>query len=86
MTFSRFNMEGTDATAKLYINGELQGTVKDRRQVYTWDPAKATIRVGLGYVGLFDELAIFNRALNADDVRLLCKLPAGLTAVSSSRK
>ena len=86
MTFSRFNTDGTDGTAKLYINGELRGTVKDRRQVYTWDPANATIRVGLGYVGLFDELAIFDRALNADDVRLLYKLPAGLTAVSSSRK
>ena len=82
MTFSGFNTDGTDGTAKLYINGDLQGTVKDRRQVFTWDLSKATIRVGLGYVGLFDELAIFNRALSADEVRELYKLPAGLGGLS----
>ncbi len=78
MTFSGFNTDGTDGIAKLYINGDLQGTVKDRRQVFTWDLSKATIRVGLGYVGLFDELSIYNRALNADEVRTLYELPAGL--------
>ena len=78
MTFSGFNTEGADATAKLYINGELQGTVKDRRQVFTWDLSKATIRVGLGYVGLLDELLIYNRALSADEVRALYELPDGL--------
>ena len=86
MTFSGFNSSGTGGTANLYINGDLQGTVKDRRQVYTWDLSKATIRVGLGYVGLFDELAIFNRALSAEDVRALYKLPAGLGALSSARQ
>jgi len=78
MTFNGFNTDGTDGTAKLYINGDLQGTVKDRRQVFTWDLSKVTIRVGLGYVGLIDELAIFNRALSADEVRALYELPAGL--------
>ncbi len=86
MTFSGFNTDGTDGTAKLYINGDLQGTVKDRRQVFTWDLSKATIRVGLGYVGLFDELSIYNRALSGDEVRALYKLPAGLGGLSPLRK
>lgn len=80
ITYSDFNSGGTSATASLYINGELQGTVKDRPQVFTWDRSKATIRVGLGYVGLLDELAIFNRALTAEEVRAVYKLPAGLGA------
>ena len=86
MTFSRFNTDGTDGTAKLYINGDIQGTVKDRRQVFTWDPSKATIRVGLGYVGMFDELSIYNRALSAAEVRALYELPAGLGGLSALGK
>jgi len=85
ITFSGFNTADTGGIAKLYINGDLQGTVKDRRQVYTWDLSKATIRVGLGYVGLFDELAIYNRALRADEVQTLYKLPAGLGALPPIR-
>ena len=42
--------------------------------------------IGLGYVGLFDELAIFNRALSADEVRELYELPAGLRGLSSLGK
>lgn len=86
MTFSRFNTDGTGGTAKLYIDGNLQGTVKDRRQVFTWDVSKATIRLGLGYVGLLDELSIFNRALNAEEVQTLYELPAGLSGLSSLEK
>lgn len=85
MTFSGFNTDGTGATAKLYIDGNLQGTVKDRRQVFTWDVSKATIRLGLGYVGLLDELSIFNRALTADEVQTLHELPAGLSGLSAIR-
>jgi len=86
MTFSGFNTDGIGGTARLYINGDLQGTVKDRRQVFTWDLSKATIRLGLGYVGLLDELTIFNRALNANEVQMLYELPTGLSGLSSARK
>jgi hypothetical protein len=86
MTFSGFNTEGTGGTAKLYINGNFQATVKNRRQVFTWELSKTTIRLGLGYVGLLDELSIFNRTLNAYEVQTLYKLPAGLSGLSSRRK
>lgn len=83
MIFSGFNTDGTGGTAKLFINGDLQGTVKDRRQVFTWDLSKATIRLGLGYVGLLDELAIFDRAVEPDEIRTLYKLPTGLSGLAS---
>ena len=86
MTFSGFNTDDKSGAAQLYINGEIQGAVKDRRQKYTWDLSKATIRVGLGYVGLMDELAIFNRSLSADEVRVPYKLPAGLAPLSLQQK
>ena len=85
MTFSGFNSESDRATANLYLNGRHQGTLKDRRQVFTWNMSKATIRLGLGYVGLLDELAIFNRALNPDEVRTLYKLPFGLKALTPTQ-
>lgn len=78
MTFAGFNNEGTNSEAKLFINGELQGTLRDRWQLFHWDLSRATIRVGLGYVGLLDELSIYNRALSAEEVQLLYKLPGGL--------
>ena len=55
-------------------------------QVFTWDVSKATIRLGLGYVGLLDELAIFNRTLSTDEVQSLYELPTGLSGLLSYRK
>ena len=86
MTFSNFNTDGTHATAELYVNGELQGTIKDRHQVFTWDVSKVSIRLGLGYVGLFDELAIYDRALKPNEVQALYELPAGLAGLSPPGK
>ena len=37
--------------------------------------------MGIGYTGLFDELAFFNRALTATEVGQLFTLPGGLTAL-----
>ena len=86
MTFSGFNTDGTNTTAKLYINGELQGSLKDRRQFFTWDRSKATIRLGLGYIGLIDELSIHNRTLSDIEVRELYRLPTGLRGVMQHGK
>ena len=71
MTFSGFNKPGTGGVATLYLNGKSQGDLKDRPQTFTWDPAKAVIQLGINYTGLFDDLAIFNRALTAGEVAAL---------------
>ena len=78
MSFSGVNTEGKDTAAKLYLDGKLQGTLKDRRQVFTWDLEKANIRLGLSYIGLFDDLAIFDRALSDEEVQKLYELPKGV--------
>lgn len=70
----------TDAggTAKLYLNGQLQGTTETIREPFTWDLSKAAIRVGVNYVGLFDELSAFNRALSDREVQRLYRLRRGV--------
>jgi hypothetical protein len=62
---------GGKGTATLYLNGEPQGTTPGIVEAFTWDMEKAAIRVGVNYVGLFDELAVYGRALSGKEVKEL---------------
>ena len=84
-TYDGFNARNGDGTAKLYLDGKLQGELV-RRQVFTWDPSKTRILLGLSYIGLFDELSIFDRALTADEVNSLYRLDGGLQSLASRSK
>jgi hypothetical protein len=55
--------------AKLYLNGKLVGETPAIEEAFAWDMKNAAIRLGVNYTGLFDELAIFSRALSAGEVR-----------------
>jgi hypothetical protein len=77
-TFERFNTGAADGVARLYLDGAPHGTLGARRQTFTWDPEEALIALGLNYVGLLDELSIFNRALSDEEIRALNALPKGL--------
>lgn len=70
-TFENFNTGKPDGVAKLYLNGKLQGEVSGRNQLFTWDPEKAAIQIGMSYVGLYDDLAIFNRSLSEVEIQAL---------------
>lgn len=63
--------------ATLYLDGKAQGTSEGIGEAFSWDMATATIRLGVNYVGLWDELAIFSRALSAEEVTLLHNLEGG---------
>jgi hypothetical protein len=78
VTFEKFNTGKPDGLAKLYLNGKLQGAVSGRNQVYSWDPDKAAIQIGMSYVGLYDDLALFNRALNEAEIKVLNALETPL--------
>ena len=65
-TWSNFNT-GEPATATLYLNGKLQGTLKTRQQ-FTWDPASTVIMLGINYVGWLDDLIVLDRACSADEI------------------
>jgi hypothetical protein len=73
VTFEHFNTGHDDGVATLYIDGHRRGSVKGRNQTFTWDPSKTAIMLGLSFTGLFDELAIFDRALSDEESQSLHK-------------
>ena len=65
--------------ARLYFNAEFYGATSRVNEQFTWDIEKANVRLGTGhYVGLFDDLAFFNRPLSADEIRALYELENGV--------
>lgn len=74
ITFDRFNTGQADSEARLYLDGQLQGTVSGWNQRYSWDPSQAVIFLGLGYAGLMDDLMIFDRPLSLDEVGQLAEI------------
>jgi len=68
--------------ARLYLNGEYQGASGRIAEQFTWDVANATIRLGMGhFVGLIDDLALFNRPLTPAEVVGLYALDQGVVAL-----
>ena len=65
--------------ARLYFDGEFVGATGRIREPFSWEIANATIRLGMGhFVGLVDDLALFNRALTPAEVRGLYGLRRGV--------
>jgi len=84
-TFSGFNHKGTGGEAKLYLNGELQGTLTGRPQIFSWDESKSAIILGWSYIGLYDDVAVFNRALSEKEIQALRALPGGVASLHTKR-
>lgn len=81
-TFDRFNTARPDGVVRLYLDGKPRGALSPRQQTFTWDPEASAIALGLGYVGLLDELSTFNRALTDAEVRSLHELESGVTGLA----
>jgi hypothetical protein len=79
ITYSGLNTD--HGTAKLYLNGSLQGSANDIREPFTWNVAQAAIRLGVNYVGLWDELSVFSRALSDKEVEALHQLKNGVASL-----
>jgi hypothetical protein len=84
MTFDRFNTDLEDGELTAYLNGVQVGTLSDREQTFTWEIEDAIIALGINYVGRFDDLAVFNRALTASEVAALYRLEGGIAAVHAA--
>jgi hypothetical protein len=68
-------------SAKLFLNGKLQGEASGISEPFTWDVSKAAIRLGVNYVGLYDEIAIFNRPLTDEEIQTLYTLEGGVVSL-----
>jgi hypothetical protein len=80
-TFEHFNTGKPDGTVRLYLDGGPQGTLSPRQQTFTWETQDTAIALGLSYVGMIDELSIFDRALSAEEIRTLHALDKGVTSL-----
>lgn len=80
-TFSNYNTGKKDGVTDLYLNGKRVGGLTPREQTFTWDLEKTKIMLGLSYVGGFDELSVFDRALTAAEVEELHQLKRGVTGL-----
>ena len=60
-----------NGTAQLYLNGKLQGTSGPISEPFEWDVTRGAIRLGVGYVGLMDEVSVFRRVLTAKEIEQL---------------
>lgn len=79
VTFENFNTGKPNGTAKLYLNGKPQGSITNRNQQFTWTPDKAAIQLGMSYVGLYDDLSLFDRALSDAEIEALYKIEGRLS-------
>jgi len=85
-TFENFNTGRDDGVARLYLDGAPAAALTPRRQRFTWDMEKCSIMLGLSYIGLWDELAIFNRALTAAEIAQLHALKNGARDLRSVKR
>jgi len=80
IVFSRIGSD-SGGTAKLYLNGKLAGGAEGIKEPFNWEPAQATIRLGVNYVGLWDELSTFTRPLTDAEVEALYRLEGGVATL-----
>ena len=79
--FGNMNSSEKNAWGRLYVNGQLQGETKGWDGVYNWDVGQSALTFGLSYIGLLDELAVFNRPLTDAEVKAIYEAPDGLKSL-----
>lgn len=77
LTLDRVNM-GKQAAGRLYLDGMLQGEIKNWDLTFGWTDANVLLVLGTNYIGLMDDLAVFDRALTDTEVAALYALPNGV--------
>lgn len=80
-TFVNFNTGREDGRVMCYINGEKIGVMDESEKTFTWDPENVAIWLGYNYVGYLDELSIFNRDLNEEEILRVYTLENGIRQI-----
>lgn len=58
-------------SASLFVNGKQVGAARRINEKFAWNPARLAVRLGVGYTGFMDEVALFDRVLSADQIASL---------------
>ena len=67
---------GGSGSASLFLDGKLVSSATGIREPFDWDPARLSIRLGLSYTGLMDEVAVFDSPLTASEIGELYRAAA----------
>ena len=78
-TLENVNDKTRPQVGRLYLNGEAQGSIEKWDLTFGWDPAQVLLVLGAAYVGQMDDLAVFDRALTAEEVGTLNGLKGGVS-------
>lgn len=84
--FRNLNSGAKDGTGELYLDGEKAGSMGNWVQTFEWDPAVSALTLGLNFVGLIDDLAVFDRPLEAAEIRELYGLRGGVADLEANRR
>ncbi len=83
-TVENINNKSEKQAGRLYLNGELKGAIENWDLTFGWDPSQVLLVLGASYVGHMDDLAVFNRVVNDEEVKLLYSLKNGVRELHSS--
>ncbi|RCS26100.1 hypothetical protein DUT90_10000 [Polaribacter sp. WD7] len=75
INFKNLNRNGE---AAIYVNGVFKGVRNEIKDPFTWDIHNAKIYLGLGYIGLMDEISIYNKYLFPEEIKHLYTLKNGV--------
>lgn len=75
LTFEKINALDEKTSVVGYLNGELVGVLEKAGVTISWETERVLMAIGRHYAGDFDELAIFDRALTANEVKALYTFP-----------
>ena len=82
MTWHNFDTGHANARVTLYIDGQVIGALTNREIAMEWEIEKAGIYFAVNYIGLLDELAVFERELSPAEISHLKDHPGCLSGRS----
>ena len=77
-TLDRINAGKEVNGGTLYLHGKKQGEIRGFDLTFGWDPKAVMLVLGAAYVGEIDDLAVFDRVLTDQEVKVLHGLEGGV--------
>jgi hypothetical protein len=78
-TLQNVNDKSKPQVGRLFINSKLQGTIDNWNLTFDWEPSRVMLVLGAAYVGHLDDLAVFDHALDDQEVSQLYGLKQGIS-------
>lgn len=81
LTWKNLDTGKPNAVATLYVDGKRIGELANRRISMKWEVDRAGVYFAVNYIGLLDELVLFDRALTSLEIRSLYNKPGAVSAL-----